>query len=157
RLATFTSWNSVTAATAPPLPRGEKQPAVLFEECSVAERDDRAAEGNSLPPGMPADPTLPEAPTRPAVTEAWSSSSLLLPGTPWPPGHVLLDDFEVEGVLGQGGMGVVYRVRQRSTGQLLAVKRARLTEGGIRRRFLAELQLWIDLPVHPHLAACRFF
>jgi serine/threonine protein kinase len=98
-----------------------------------------------------------EAPTRPPLTEAWPGSPLLFPGSPWPAGHVLLDDFEVRGVLGQGGMGVVYHVVQRSTGQDLAVKRARLADPGMRRRFLAELQLWLDLPPHPHLAACRFF
>jgi serine/threonine protein kinase/tetratricopeptide (TPR) repeat protein len=93
----------------------------------------------------------------PPLTVAWSALIGLLDDNPWPAGHVLLDEFEVEGVLGQGGMGVVYRVRQRSTGQALAVKRARLGDPGTRRRFLSELQLWIDLPAHPHLAACRFF
>src|SRR5262249_1822023 len=58
-------------------------------------------------------------------------------GLDWPAGFALLDDFEVEGVLGRGGMGVVYRVRQRSTGRSLAVKRARLADGDSRRRFLA--------------------
>jgi tetratricopeptide (TPR) repeat protein len=76
---------------------------------------------------------------------------------PWPAGFALLDEFEVEGVLGQGGMGIVYRVRQRSTGRPLAVKRARLGQADARHRFLAELQVWIDLPEHPHLAPCRFF
>jgi tetratricopeptide (TPR) repeat protein len=98
---------------------------------------------------------LPEPPTCP-VGVSWVGTAFV-PAARWPTGHVLLDDFEVQGVLGQGGMGDVYAVRQRSTGQTLAVKRARLGDPGNRRRFLAELQLWIDLPEHPHLAACRFF
>jgi serine/threonine protein kinase len=101
--------------------------------------------------------SLGSLPTHPSTTGAWSGAAALIPGVTWPVGHALLDDFEVEGILGQGGMGVVYLVRQRSTGQALAVKRARLIDPGNRRRFLAELQLWIDLPAHPHLAACRFF
>src|SRR5204863_155236 len=48
-------------------------------------------------------------------------------------------------------------VRQLSTGRSLAVKRARLVHPDSRRRFLAELQLWSDLPPHPHLVPCRFF
>jgi tetratricopeptide (TPR) repeat protein len=98
-----------------------------------------------------------EASTAAPVSAAGSHGFVLAAGPAWPAGFALLDDFQVEGVLGQGGMGVVYRVRQLSTGRSLAVKRARLGQVDSRRRFLAELQLWIDLPEHPHLAPCRFF
>jgi tetratricopeptide (TPR) repeat protein len=123
---------------------------------------------------MPAPGDVPRSPGQPGVTltgdwdpaEASTAapvsgvlphSFVLAAGLAWPAGFALLDDFEVEGILGQGGMGVVYRVRQLSTGRSLAVKRARFTEVDSKRRFLAELQLWMDLPVHPHLAPCRFF
>jgi tetratricopeptide (TPR) repeat protein len=72
-------------------------------------------------------------------------------------GDTLLDDFQVEGILGQGGMGDVYLVRQQSSGRPLAAKRARFARPDSRRRFLAELQVWVDLPPHEHLAPCRFF
>lgn len=78
-------------------------------------------------------------------------------GSPWSKGHVVLDDFLVEGALGEGGMGVVYLVRSRSSGQRFAVKRAKLQDPASQRNFLAELQTWIDLPEYPHLVACRFF
>jgi tetratricopeptide (TPR) repeat protein len=129
------------------------------EERTVADRGDDRPPGTPTPlPSTRSGSWRVEGPTfPPPLTVAWSALLGSLDDNPWPAGHVLLDEFAVEGVLGQGGMGVVYRVRQSSTGQVLAVKRARLGDPGTRRRFLSELQLWIDLPAHPHLAACRFF
>jgi predicted Zn finger-like uncharacterized protein len=78
----------------------------------------------------------------------------------WADGQSVLDDFVVERKLGQGGMGAVYLARSRSNGQRFAVKTVledRLGDPASRRHFLDELQTWIDLPEHPHLAACRFF
>jgi serine/threonine protein kinase len=75
----------------------------------------------------------------------------------WSTGELLLGDFVVEAELGQGGMGKVYLVRSRSTGQRFAVKKARFGDDASRRSFLTELQTWIGLPKHPNLAACRFF
>jgi tetratricopeptide (TPR) repeat protein len=75
----------------------------------------------------------------------------------WVPGQQLLDDFVVEGALGEGGMGKVYLLRSRSTGSRFAVKRAKGLGEADRRDFLAELQTWIDLPEHANLVPCRFF
>jgi serine/threonine protein kinase len=78
----------------------------------------------------------------------------------WAAGRTLLGDFEVEGMLGEGGMGAVFLVRSKSGGQRFAVKTIlanKLGEPASRRAFLDELQTWIDLPAHPHLVACRFF
>ena len=75
----------------------------------------------------------------------------------WHPGQTLLDDFRVEGLLGEGGMGKVHLVRSRSSRLAFAVKRAKAFDDLARRNFLAELQTWIDLPDHPNLVACRFF
>ncbi len=75
----------------------------------------------------------------------------------WSPGQVLLGDFVVERVLGEGGMGKVYLVKSRTTNMPFAVKRAKGLKEGDRRNFLAELQTWIDLPEHPNLVSCRFF
>src|SRR5438309_10505616 len=75
----------------------------------------------------------------------------------WYPGQTLLDDFAVQRVLGEGGMGKVYLVKSRTTNMRFAVKRARGLSEGERRNFLAELQTWIDLPEHPNLVPCRFF
>jgi tetratricopeptide (TPR) repeat protein/predicted Ser/Thr protein kinase len=78
-------------------------------------------------------------------------------GMEWEPGQLLLGDFEVQRVLGQGGMGKVYLVRGRTTGMEFAVKHALIKDDDNRQNFLSELQTWIDLPEHPHIAACRFF
>ncbi|HEX7518311.1 MAG TPA: serine/threonine-protein kinase [Chthoniobacterales bacterium] len=75
----------------------------------------------------------------------------------WEPGQLLLGDFEVQRVLGQGGMGRVYHVRSRTTAMEFAVKRALIKNDNSRQNFLSELQTWIDLPEHPNIAACRFF
>jgi tetratricopeptide (TPR) repeat protein len=75
----------------------------------------------------------------------------------WRPGQTILDDFVVERVLGEGGMGKVYLVKSQTTGMRFAVKRAKGLSEGDRRNFLAELQTWIDLPEHPNLVPCRFF
>ena len=73
------------------------------------------------------------------------------------PGQVLLDDFVVERVLGEGGMGKVYLVKSQTTNMRFAVKCAKGLKEDDRRNFLAELQTWIDLPEHPNLVSCRFF
>ncbi len=75
----------------------------------------------------------------------------------WHLGRTLLDDFVVERVLGEGGMGKVYLVKSRTTGMRFAVKRAKGLSERERRNFLAELQTWIDLPEHPNLVPCQFF
>ena len=72
-------------------------------------------------------------------------------------GTALLDCYVVESKLGEGGMGVVYLVRNTTTGVAYAVKRSKLTDARARDSFLAELQTWIDLPPHPHIVTCRFF
>ena len=75
----------------------------------------------------------------------------------WHPGQTLLDDFVVERVLGEGGMGKVHLVKSRTTNTRFAVKRAKGLGERERRNFLAELQTWIDLPDHANLVPCRFF
>lgn len=75
----------------------------------------------------------------------------------WHQGETLLDEFLVEGLLGEGGMGKVYLVRSRSSRLSFALKRAKALGDSARRNFLAELQTWIDLPDHPNLVPCRFF
>ncbi|HPA18605.1 MAG TPA: protein kinase [Verrucomicrobiae bacterium] len=78
-------------------------------------------------------------------------------GSDWADGQAILGDFVVERLLGQGGMGRVYLVRNQSGGSRFAVKRAIGLSGPERQNFLSELQVWIDLPEHPNMVPCRFF
>ncbi|HPO36588.1 MAG TPA: protein kinase, partial [Kiritimatiellia bacterium] len=77
--------------------------------------------------------------------------------TDWNLGQTILDDYVVDRVLGEGGMGIVYLVHSRTSQRQFAVKRATGLKESDRRNFLSELQTWIDLPEHPNIVPCRFF
>jgi serine/threonine protein kinase/tetratricopeptide (TPR) repeat protein len=80
---------------------------------------------------------------------------------PWEVNRLLLNEYRVEGVLGEGGMGTVYLVARRtSDGERFAVKTllsSVLADEQMNRLFMRELRTWIGLPEHPHITACRFF
>ncbi len=74
----------------------------------------------------------------------------------WHTGDELLNHFVVEGELGRGGLGVVYRVSSRFMDQYYAVKRARIPGPEHRKSLAEELQTWLTLPLHPHIVRCFF-
>lgn len=78
------------------------------------------------------------------------------------PGHIetiveALEVYRIERPLGTGGMGTVHLLKNTLTGRHYAGKVCILPDAADQRLFLEELRVWIDLPVHPHLAACYFF
>ncbi len=78
----------------------------------------------------------------------------------WQTGDILLDEFLIEGVLGAGAMGTVYRVQRLFDDRIFAVKCLspdHLENTAIRRLFLRELKTWVELPEHPNLVTCLFF
>jgi WD40 repeat protein/serine/threonine protein kinase len=77
----------------------------------------------------------------------------------WQPGDVILDLYEVQGVLGQGGMGTVYKVRHRGWNLDLAVKSPRpdlLTRRGAVEDFEREAETWVNLGLYPHTVTCFY-
>ena len=63
-------------------------------------------------------------------------------------GVVIADRFEVETLVGVGGMGSVFRAHDRHTGQRVAVKVLKERSEGAAARFLLEARVLADLH-HP--------
>ena len=77
----------------------------------------------------------------------------------WNVGDVIDGKYEVLDIAGQGGMGVVYRIRHREWNLEMAVKTplpALVNHASAKARFLREAQFWVDLGLHPNLVQCWF-
>ena len=91
------------------------------------------------------------APTRPAEAPRLE--------TEWKIGDLVLGLYEVSAVLGEGGMGRVYRVRHRGWDVDLAVKAplpSALEAAGGADAFEQEAETWVGLGLHPHVVACYY-
>ena len=77
----------------------------------------------------------------------------------WNPGDVILDEYEVKDVLGEGGMGKVYRVHHRDWDLEMAVKCPRpdlFRSQAQKETFVTECHTWMDLGLHPHIVTCYY-
>ena len=77
----------------------------------------------------------------------------------WQVGDVILDLYEVKSVLGEGGMGKVYRVHHKNWNIDLAVKTPRfaiLAKAGAKEDFVREAETWVNLGLHPHTVSCYY-
>ncbi|MCI0417350.1 serine/threonine protein kinase [bacterium] len=77
----------------------------------------------------------------------------------WNVGDVILDLYEIKELIGQGGMGKVFKVRHRGWNLDLAVKSPRVEifskqEG--KTGFVKEAQSWVDLGIYPHIVTCYY-
>lgn len=77
----------------------------------------------------------------------------------WKTGDLILGQYEVIDLLGEGGMGTVQRVHHRGWNIDLAVKSPQpgtfSREGG-EENFVREAETWVKLDVHPHIVTCYY-
>ncbi|MCX6844492.1 MAG: serine/threonine-protein kinase [candidate division WOR-3 bacterium] len=93
---------------------------------------------DSLRPGVPHIPGLRDS----------------VPGAAYKKGDVIDQKYEVYGVLGSGGFGIVYLVYSRESKGVYALKTFRdeyLADAQARERFHTEASVWVDLGRHPYL------
>ena len=77
----------------------------------------------------------------------------------WRVGEIVSGLYEVTAVLGQGGMGRVYKVRHRGWEMDLAVKTPLpqiLEAVGGAAAFEHEAETWVNLGLHPHVVTCYY-
>ncbi|MHB2021506.1 MAG: protein kinase domain-containing protein, partial [Candidatus Xenobia bacterium] len=77
----------------------------------------------------------------------------------WTKGDLILGIYEVIGVLGQGGMGTVYKVRHQGWDVDLAVKcpnREIFNRPGGTHDFVREAENWVQLGLHPNIVSCYY-
>src|SRR6266478_793881 len=117
--------------------------------CGKCGKAPPASEATFVGNDSPNAPITPGAPATPGTPEGWSISSTRVPAPALPPGEfspgtVLGDRYEILALLGQGGMGAVYKARDTELDRLVALKIIRpelTTNPEILRRFKQELIL----------------
>ncbi|MBW2621798.1 MAG: protein kinase, partial [Deltaproteobacteria bacterium] len=103
-------------------------------------------------------PTIPEK-SRVAQKSNVESNSPLLKPIEWAVGETVLGTYEVTALLGEGGMGRVYKVHHRGWDVDLAVKVPRaeaLAAAGGAENFEHEAETWVNLGLHPHTVSCYY-
>ena len=127
-------------------PRPAAKPAIAATEAVIADADISDADDGepkktdpepaaakavaallSVPDSAP--PSIPSAAAAPLDTSGRG-------GVPVLPGHVIANRYEVLGVLGEGGMGIVYRCRDKPTGQVVAIKRVIPPPGNLAHEYV---------------------
>ncbi len=77
----------------------------------------------------------------------------------WRMGDVILDLYEITALLGEGGMGKVYRAHHRGWNLDLAVKCPKTevfaSQQG-KEDYIREAETWIELGLHPHICSCYY-
>lgn len=74
-------------------------------------------------------------------------------------GDVINGKYEIHGVLGQGGFGVVYLIRMLNTGEAFAMKTfrdERMADLAAQEAFKKEALLWVNLEKHPCIVAAQW-
>jgi serine/threonine protein kinase len=82
-----------------------------------------------------------------------------VPGAAYKKGDVIGEKYEVYGILGKGGFGIVYLVYHDQTESVYALKTFQdecLADTQARERFRKEASVWVDLERHPYLVRAYF-
>jgi len=77
----------------------------------------------------------------------------------WSIGDTILDLYEIAGILGEGGMGRVYKVFHKRWKIDLAVKSPKpdiLEQESGKDNFIREAETWVNLGLHPHTVSCYY-
>jgi serine/threonine protein kinase len=74
----------------------------------------------------------------------------------WNEQEILLTDFTVDKLLGEGTFGSVYLVHDTESSVKYIVKRIRFADDSSAKRFADAIHSWIDLPQNQFLVSCRF-
>ena len=127
-----------------PLPGLGAIPAVALPsaELEIAEADIAEAAPDGDPPKTDPEPGArePRAPDSapPSIPSAAAAPTGVgtRGGVPVLPGHVIANRYEVLGVLGEGGMGIVYRCKDKPTGQIVAIKRVIPPPGNLANEYV---------------------
>ncbi len=112
--------------------------------------------GQTISETQPAFEPPARTPAGPSEGRSFSESEV---PAEWHPGDELLDTYVVSGLLGEGGMGKVYRVHHKSWNIDLAVKSPRpefFQTQDQRDLFIAEAETWVNLGLHPHIVSCYY-
>lgn len=136
---------------APTLLEGAVAPTLL-KQAEVRPSEPEGALAPTVEEGVPALPTVLEG-------EAAAPPLTARGGVSWNAGDVVLGLYEVQGVLGEGGMGRVYRVHHRGWNLDLAVKAplpSVLAAAGGADLFEREAETWVGLGLHPHVVTCHY-
>lgn len=112
-------------------------------------------------------PVAPAAPPNKVVSPAGGVIRLRIAGgrvpAVWKVGDMITIEnevmFEVAGQLGEGGMGLVYKVYSRRHNASLAMKCPKpeiFAKAGGQENFIREAETWINLGEYPHIVRCGF-
>jgi serine/threonine protein kinase len=122
-------------------------PAAVADDELLSAADSH--EEDSAPPSIPSAADVLSAPIQPSPA-----------GAPVVPGHVIANRYEVLSLLGEGGMGIVYRCRDKSDDQLVALKRVIPPPGNLQNEYLMwfykEARALAALD-HPHIVKAKDF
>ncbi|MBF0566512.1 MAG: protein kinase [Nitrospirae bacterium] len=138
------------------VPPTEKQ----VDRAFLKKRDVNSGDDTGLTDKLPAphrpetteSPDKPPAAHKPVSVEKKSASD-------WDTGDVIMGLYEVLGLLGEGGMGKVYRVLHLGWNVELAVKNPKpeeLAKVGGAENFQREAETWVNLGLHPHIVSCYY-